>query len=191
MSTLRVFVAVHPSPEVAQASATLQRRLQRAGVSCRWVAESHLHVTLLFLGETPGEAIEPLAATILAVAERHAAFDLAVEGVGAFPSLRNARTVWAGLTRGTAELIALQTDLDQTLTEAGLYAGDRYDFHPHLTLGRLQHPANLSALVAPYADWQGGRCPIDSVAVMASDLSQGSPRYTELCRVALQAAASA
>jgi 2'-5' RNA ligase len=187
MSALRVFLAVRPGEEVTRTLGTLQRRLQRMGVRCRWTSQDHLHLTLLFLGEVPGEAVETLAALVPPVAGLHAAFDMRLSGLGAFPGLRHAHVLWAGVARGTAELIALQTDLDRALTEAGLYAGDRFDFRPHVTLGRLPRPANLAALAEPYADWDGGVCPVDCVAVMASDLSQGRPRYTELCRARLGA----
>ena len=111
MARLRTFLAVDLGPSVRARCVSLQETLGRSGADVKWVEEENLHVTLLFLGEVDAREVLPLSAAVKAVCARHAPFTLRVEGVGCFPNPRRPRVVWAGLTEGGKELIALHDDL--------------------------------------------------------------------------------
>jgi 2'-5' RNA ligase len=58
-------------------------------------------------------------------------------------------------------------------------AGARVDgqqFHPHLTLGRLGRPANVTSWVRLLDAYEGPRWQVDEVALVASYLGEGARR---------------
>ena len=117
------------------------------------------------------------------------AFEMTVGGVSCFGSPRRPRTVWAGLTEGAAELVALHGALETPLLALGCYRREDRPFTPHLTLGRVKGERADDALAAAlpkYADWNGGSAVVEEVRVMSSELRPAGPHYTVLSRAKLR-----
>jgi 2'-5' RNA ligase len=131
---LRLFVAIEPPEAVRQALQQLQR-----GAGVRWIAPEQLHLTLLFLENVPAEFLEPLCRALTTISLP--AFDLALAGLGCFPSPRAPRVLWAGLER-QPRLDELATAIRQAATAGALPVEER-PFTPHLTLGRVREPARF------------------------------------------------
>lgn len=107
----------------------------RPGVS--WTPEPNLHVTLKFLGETPGGRVDPIADLLATSAADVPEFEIAVEGAGGFPSLRAPRILWIGI-RDSLELVGkLHENMENALSGAGFPREGR-PFHPHITVGRAK-----------------------------------------------------
>ncbi|HUJ77567.1 MAG TPA: RNA 2',3'-cyclic phosphodiesterase [Thermoplasmata archaeon] len=102
------------------------------------------HLTLRFLGEVPPERVPFIADRLGDVARAVAPFDLTLEGVGAFPSARNPRIVWVGVTVGREAVIALAERVRASLASEGS-ATEEGPFVPHVTLFRVRAPAGLRA----------------------------------------------
>jgi 2'-5' RNA ligase len=129
---LRLFFSL-PLPEEARAQlAPALAALRAPGLSC--ARAEQLHFTLAFLGELRSAEAALVAG---AAVERHAAFELALGGAGAFPSGRRPRVLWLGVQEGASELVALARTLSDALHAAGL-ALDARPFRPHLTLARVK-----------------------------------------------------
>ncbi len=67
-------------------------------------------------------------------------------GLGFFPNARRPRVFWAGVEAGP-QLAALAGAIEAKLDPLGIPAEKR-DFHPHLTMARIEAPQGTQALVA-------------------------------------------
>ena len=99
------------------------------------------HLTLRFLGELPEELLPAVLEGLTPVAARIAPFDFDLEGVGAFPSPRDPRVVWVGVTMGREQLVELAHQVSEALRPI-VGSPDRSEFIPHLTLFRVRGPGD-------------------------------------------------
>lgn len=113
------------------------------GNRVRWARPENVHLTLRFLGDVQQEDLGDLCAALEEACAKHTPFDASLSGLGAFPSERRARILWAGIGAGSERLRSLAADLDAVLSPLGFEREERA-YTPHLTLGRVRHqPANL------------------------------------------------
>jgi 2'-5' RNA ligase len=189
MSRIRTFIAVDPGRAVRDRLVELQQDLGRAGRGMKWVEPENLHVTLLFLGEVDDREVPDVCRAVTDSCAARDAFVLTVAGVGCFGSPRRPRTVWAGLTGGAPELVALHDALEPPLMELGCYRREDRPFTPHLTLGRVQGgrvAAGLGDALLRFRGWRGGSTEVHEVLVMSSELRPAGPVYTVLSRAKLR-----
>jgi 2'-5' RNA ligase len=135
---VRLFIALAlPEPALAELAAA-QRRLRNGGHPVRWADPQGIHLTLQFLGPTDPALVQPLLAALAQITPTP--FPLHLGPLGAFPSMREPRIVWAGVEGDTAALIALQAAVAQATAPLG-FVPEARPFHPHLTLGRTRSEA--------------------------------------------------
>jgi 2'-5' RNA ligase len=171
---LRLFVALEiPDPVralVEEAVAPLTERHP----SARWVPRQNQHVTLKFLGSTWPRLVDWVRAAIEEVAAARGRFEVGVAGLGAFPSERRARVLWAGLDDADGRMRDLAAALDEALRRE--FAPEKRAFTPHLTLARFDPPVRLDALPAaasaPFA--------VDRLVLFESHLRRPAPIYEPL-----------
>lgn len=147
-----------------------------------WVAPGNLHLTLKFLGQLERERLTRVAAALADVAAGAGPFELAVRGLGAFPTPTRPRVIWVGTDTGGAEAATLAERIDAALAPIGFVPESRR-FTAHVTLGRVREPRRDPALTAAVAVGEGlgfGSFRVESVALMRSDLSPQGARYTPL-----------
>jgi 2'-5' RNA ligase len=164
---VRLFFALQLSKE---ATARLLPVLEGIGHA------SQLHFTLAFLGEQPESS---LALVEEAAAAIHApAFDLAIGGTGAFPSLQRPRVLWLGVTEGAEEISSLAEQLRSALRERGLALDDK-PFRPHLTIARVKDRGAAKALqrIPP---GELARMRANEICLMQSVLGKGGAKHTVL-----------
>jgi RNA 2',3'-cyclic 3'-phosphodiesterase len=95
------------------------------------------HLTLRFFAEVGPEAVERLVAAIPEAARAVAPFDLALGGVGAFPTAARPRVVWLGVARGSDGVLELARRVADVLERAG-FPREPDAFVPHVTLFRVR-----------------------------------------------------
>jgi len=98
------------------------------------------HLTIRFLGEVSRERLEEISSALAGVARATPAFDMILEGVGAFPTSRNPRVVWIGVTQGRTEVSGLAARVTAALDPL-FPSSPRESFVPHLTLFRVRSPS--------------------------------------------------
>src|SRR5262249_36978380 len=183
---LRLFFAV---PVPTDARATIGELIDRVqtGVGdgtarIRWVRVDGLHLTLRFLGATPGRLRPELEAVADTVARAAAPFVAALSGGGAFPSLSRPRSLWVGVREGADRLAGLADGLSRLSAEVGLELETR-PFAAHLTIGRTDGvrlgPAAARAL-AEAAGTMDVRFTADRVVLFRSQLGGGPAPYVAL-----------
>lgn len=133
---MRLFVAVHPPPEVSETLHRAARRLPVAG-EVRWIPPGNIHLTLKFLGDVHEQNLKGIEKALSAIRRRHRPFDAALSGFGAFPSKRKARVLWAGFGEGSEHLHELARDIESVLGPLG-FERERRAFTPHATIGRAR-----------------------------------------------------
>src|SRR5687767_7897801 len=69
--------------------------LRARGADVAWVRNESLHITLRFLGELTDDELE--RALAVPGEPTVGSFKLRAVGLGAFPGLRNAKVMWAGI----------------------------------------------------------------------------------------------
>jgi 2'-5' RNA ligase len=171
---VRLFVAVEV-PEIVRerveaAVGPLRERHPRA----RWVPRQNQHVTMKFLGATWPRLVGWVTRTIGDVARSTPAFSTRVEGLGAFPSERRARVLWAGLEDVDGRLRAIAGALDLSLERE--FTPEKRAFTPHLTIARFEPPVRLEELPAVGSD----PIPVEHLVLFRSHLRRPAPVYEPL-----------
>lgn len=183
---VRAFVAVHlPAPIREKLHAT-QKELESAipEDAVRWAPFEQLHLTLEFLGKVAIERLSDLETALRGVAASHQTLKLSCEAVGAFPSVRNPRVIWAGIKGDLEALLALQSDVHKAVQPWAAEEETRA-YRPHVTLGRVR-PINrrelrkVSDAIAAVTERAFGSWKVDEFALMQSKLSPHGSQHSTL-----------
>jgi 2'-5' RNA ligase len=181
VSTLRLFIAIDMPPVVAQALHDAKLYLSSAGADVRWEAREKYHCTLLFLGDTPEDALEQLASGIAEAARRIHPFPLAYGGIGFFPDRDRPRVIWGGVTDPTGLLETLQS---RVASAAAALIPDlpSEGYQPHVTLGRIRGERNLGRLIQRSESCTFEHPPVThrEVHIVMSQLQPGGSVHTIL-----------
>jgi 2'-5' RNA ligase len=164
----RLFFAVNIPEEV-------KRRISEnvltviPGESWGKVPEENLHVTMLFLGQLPAEAVERLRAQAGQLRDFRG-FDAELQGIGHF----NGRILWIGFGKGGDEFRALCEKL-----QAAVGVRDER-FHPHVTLARnkrMGHRETVALAEKLQKTGFSAKISVKSIELMESILQQPAPKY--------------
>lgn len=170
----RLFVAIALPGDVRAEADRAIESLRPHIPHARWIAPENLHVTVAFVGETAdGDRVVRAAA---AAAGTSAPLALRLEGLGAFPSARRARVVWAGLSGEVPALASVAEALWDRLAGQG-FTREVRPFAAHVTLARLREPAPVAvgdAVAGPAAFTATG------LGVYRSHLGRPAARYERL-----------
>jgi 2'-5' RNA ligase len=181
---MRTFIAIDLTPEIKTELSNLVRKLKPAGTNVKWVAADNYHLTLKFIGETSEEEIEAIKSVLNELVKRHRQFSIAFKGTGSFPQGQSRlRVIWVGVSAGD-ELLAIQTDLDQSLKKKNFSADDR-PFSPHLTIGRVRYPQKQEKLKAELDELSQkdfGLMTVKEITFFQSVLRPEGPEYRVISR---------
>ena len=187
---MRLFVGIEISPAAVNATTELIAELRAARTTLAprsriaWVTAERLHITVRFIGHVDDRRADEIRA-VLAPPLALDPFDLTIAGVGTFPPKGPPRVVWAGLTVGSAELIAIESTVSERLVRAGVPREER-TYNPHLTLARVRDAAGLRpASFAGFGEIGLGTTSVDAITLFESRLSPKGPTYAALARTPL------
>ncbi|MFH1808416.1 MAG: RNA 2',3'-cyclic phosphodiesterase [Pseudomonadota bacterium] len=179
----RLFVATELSAEAQARASSLEEQLRRQlrrRARVRWTRPDGRHVTLCFLGLVADAAVDAVAKVMHDVAARHFGFQVAVHGLGAFPTARRARVLWLGVTDPAGALARLAADLQEGLREAG-HEIDSREFKGHVTLGRVADRSGLDVDDEMELDQaEPISLQVDSIVLFESQLAPSGARYVRL-----------
>lgn len=181
---MRAFVGVPVPPEPALA--TLLEGLAALDADVKVVSPAQLHVTLSFLGDVPEDAA--LAPAIDEATRGVRGLTITLRGVGAFPTTRHPKVVWAGIQRPEA-IAELASRVRDALSRAG-WPGDNKEFRAHVTLARVKShrgEAAVNSFVAEHANQELGEVSANVVRLYRSQLSREGPSYAVLHESPLEA----
>lgn len=185
-ASIRAFICLDIPQSVKQRIDALQRDLRQIGAQVSWVKPDNIHLTLKFLGDVAESRIESIRKAVEIAARATRALEIEVAGTGCFPSPRNPRVLWIGLSDMEGKLAELHRAIESELARER-FPREPKKFSPHLTIGRVRAPHN-AALVAEELISRGfepHNFQADEIIVMRSDLKPTGPIYTPLARIKL------
>jgi 2'-5' RNA ligase len=172
---------------IKEAAAAIQRELMESKADVGWVRSEGMHLTLRFIGEVAQPQLDEIETALAWDAKGIGLLKITVKGIGVFPNPKNPRVIWLGIDPEDDRLSRLQERIDHGLEPLGFRPEER-KFHPHLTLGRVRSSRGLDELMkvlAVHHDFLAGKCVLDHLHLIQSELKPGGSVYTKLWSVAL------
>jgi RNA 2',3'-cyclic 3'-phosphodiesterase len=178
---VRAFIAIHPGREVVERLAHLRDELSEdlPDSAVRW--SNQLHLTTQFLANIDDARVAEYATAIRQACSGIMPLKLCCTGIGCFPSARQPRVIWAGLTGDIEPLQKLKANIDAALEPLG-YVPEKRAFKPHLTIARVRimnarQRQRMPKLVEQFKDENFGEWPVDRIELMQSQLSPKGAQY--------------
>jgi 2'-5' RNA ligase len=170
---MRLFVALDMPWSVREQLAAL------SGVGipgARWVPPENYHLTLRFIGGIPGHVARDVDDALLAIRAR--GFALTLVGMGTFAKGGVSNALWVGVER-TPSLDHLRNKIETALQRCGLEP-ERRKFQPHVTLARLDNPAEgkVVAFVQAHNLFRTQPIPVEHFTLFSSLLTKDHAVYT-------------
>jgi RNA 2',3'-cyclic 3'-phosphodiesterase len=174
----RLFIALKVEPEehLLKMVSSLKSGLRNDSVN--WTSLGNIHITLAFLGDTEEKKINPLCSILKETCTGFGGFQLILKGSGVFRNISDPRIIWTGIA-ASEKLIHLGECIVNGLKTIGIKL-DRRPFNPHLTLGRIKHLTDASALEGLIKQFKNSEfqiIPVTEVILYESILSQSGPVY--------------
>lgn len=178
-----LFVGV--KARTSPALAAVLTRLGGMGRAVRPVRDDQLHVTLKFLGDVEGALVPAIAERMTGIAATAAAFDWALRGAGAFPTVARPSVVWAGADAAD-RFASLAKGIESACEPLG-FPREKRPFRPHVTLARIKFrpPPALGEWLRETAERDFGEQRAEEVVLFRSELSAGGSVYTPVHAVKL------
>ncbi|KPV65326.1 MAG: 2',5' RNA ligase family [Candidatus Bathyarchaeota archaeon BA1] len=186
LEMIRSFIAFDIDNElVLRRFSEVQSMLINTGADLKLVEPKNIHITMRFLGDISphiGDLIHEEMGKV-----SFTSFDVEIRGLGAFPDLRYARVVWAGIRKGANELTNVFNQLEPRLQRLG-FKPDPKGFSPHLTIARVKtgrHKSELIGCIRDLADYEFGIVRAKCLRLKKSVLTPRGPIYStlqEVCR---------
>jgi 2'-5' RNA ligase len=171
---VRSFVAV-PLPERVRAN-VLAAAAELAHVlpGVKWSRKiENLHVTVKFLGPVEESRLAAFGSALVESLGAVPRFGIAVRGMGAFPSPRQANVFWAGVADDDGRLGVVAAIVEETAARLGIGERESRPFRAHVTVGRSKQGVDARAALAGVGDRLFGPAPVGEVCVFESQLGQG------------------
>jgi 2'-5' RNA ligase len=185
---LRLFIAVDPSEHarvrLEKISDGLRAACREVGMKASFQRPEHLHLTLKFLGDVEASKVPEIvsALDVLCATDR---FEIAFEGLGAFPNEKKPNVLWVDVTKGRKELKSLAEQVDRSLLVLG-YPPEQREYQPHLTLARVRRASkDARRVIHPVSPEGAVSSPVTEVVLYRSDLGREGSKYTALARFPL------
>ncbi|MFH1736968.1 MAG: RNA 2',3'-cyclic phosphodiesterase [Actinomycetota bacterium] len=183
----RLFLALPLTDDAKAELEAAQAALSTSLPGAKWVSPDGMHLTLKFLGPVKYDLIEEgIVEAAQKAVKKLKIYKLSLNGLGAFPSDRRPRVVWARVADG-GESERLAGLLDEALRPLGFPTEGR-EFTPHITLARLKTPIILDN---PEIFNQLGKAvrrleiPAEAVTLYESILSREGTKYFALAEFPL------
>jgi RNA 2',3'-cyclic 3'-phosphodiesterase len=171
---IRTFIAL-PLPETVKDALFEVSGMLRKTINARWVKPDAIHLTMKFLGDIDEKNLVSIGERLDDVSSRHPRFVMRLTGLGAFPSVRKARLIWAGIDTDMVGLHKLAASIDDLSANYGVPKEGR-PFTAHITLARLREPSMINLDVR----MRDITFIIDKMHLYKSDLTPQGARYTLL-----------
>jgi 2'-5' RNA ligase len=170
---MRLFVALDLPWAVREQLAALSG----SGIpGARWVPPENYHMTLRFIGETRRDIARDIDDALLALNTR--GFLLTLCGMGTFAKGGVSSALWVGVERNPA-LTHLRGKIETALQRCGLEP-ERRRFQPHVTLARLDNPAEtkVAAFVQAHNLFRTEPVAVEHFTLFSSLLGKDQAVYT-------------
>jgi 2'-5' RNA ligase len=182
MAGIRCFVAIEIPEEVRKAVAQLPQHFRHDARNLRWTRPENIHLTLKFLGDIPEKQLAQVKDSLPEAVSQVRMFSFRVAGLGAFPNLRRARILWAGVHNKDGQLVGLAQRVDDALQAVGI-APEKRHYQPHLTVARVKSSLNggFAEAFSKY-EFEAGLVDVRQLVLMRSELRPSGAVYNPLAK---------
>jgi 2'-5' RNA ligase len=188
---LRLFAGITAPLEWKAALTEFRKRTQPKFSDSfgKWTVEANLHLTLRFFGSVEESEFSAISNALQKVASETKSFSVSPGPLGCFPNPSRPRIVWLGLRGATESLIDLESRLRAATAHFGQPPENR-DFHPHLTLVRVNEARRsdrdlLAELIRKGPAIETPAWTVTELELIRSELKPGGSVYTVLGRFKL------
>jgi 2'-5' RNA ligase len=179
----RLFISINCDTATKASLLAVRDQIKAQSVKGNFSRPENLHLTLVFLGETPEDQMRAISSAITAATQDTTAFTLNFTRTGCFRH-SNKELWWVGADDEASSpsasneasniLTGIRHRLEEQLS-ANSITFDTRPFHPHITLGReIKH---TSSIVLPKIDIT---LPATRISLMKSERINGTLTYTEV-----------
>jgi 2'-5' RNA ligase len=189
---MRAFIAVNLPANVLDSLDAFRMEAAAAvrSKAVRWTDPRQVHLTLRFLGSVPPTAVTDITSALRRAGREFVPFVLRASGLGCFPDLRHPRIFWCGVVGDLEPLRLLHANIQRELASWG--RTEERDFHPHLTLARINNDGpdegrELAAFLEKQSRREFGEWRVESIDLMRSETLPEGARYSCLARVGVGA----
>ena len=120
---------------------------ETSGMAVRWTAPEQLHLTLKFLGNVERQFSNALTEAIAIRAAEESAFEATLTDCSAFGAQQLAQVLVLRLTDPSDAIGSLAKKFDTDAATAFGVPREPRTFVPHVTLGRLKQPTDITKLL--------------------------------------------
>jgi len=185
--TMRLFISLALSSEAIEEIATFINDMPAmAGDNVRWTRRENVHITLLFLGDTPTERIPEVEEQLELAAANTAPFTLRLGETGAFPSYHSPKILWIGLDGEVKRLMQLQGRIEGAMRSIH-FQPERRPFTPHITVGRAERDLEPQYAGDVGFSWrrsvlppERAAIPVTEIQLLRSQFQDGHAVYSKL-----------
>jgi 2'-5' RNA ligase len=185
--SIRSFIAIELNEATQGALAKIQNDLRSLDVNVKWVKSRNIHLTLRFLGHVRPKIMKKIIEGFSDFFKGQSSFDAELTHVGAFPRVEWPRIIWVGIEKNAQSIIDLAQQLENHLCKFGLKKESKV-FAPHLTIGRVRSPKNITALSEALKNYSLSPIPqkISKITLFKSTLTSQGPIYEKLQTIDLK-----
>jgi 2'-5' RNA ligase len=174
-----------PDQDIIGKIVSLESELARTQADLKIVEQENLHFTIKFFGEIGEEEIREIDRNLAGL--RMSAVEVAVKGLGAFPSLQRPSVIWVGVAKEDEyRITALAEQVIEFVRQIGKPEDHRY--HAHITIARVKSARNRDALISfvtKNGEIDFGRTKLDTIKLKSSVLTPRGPIYKDIRAYAL------
>jgi len=141
----------------------------------RWSRKvENMHITVKFLGGVQEDRLTVFGADLQAALKAFPAFEIAVRGMGAFPSLGRANVIWAGIEDPSGGLKRAAAVVEGVAARTRIGQPETRPFRGHVTVGRAKAPVDARAPLSSLGQHLFGVATVDALHVYESQLGGGA-----------------
>lgn len=185
--TMRLFISLEiPTAAIEEIATFINDMPTMAGGNVRWIRRENVHLTLLFLGDTPTEKIHAVKEQLRLAAANTAPFTLRLGETGAFPTYRSPKILWVGLDGDVKRLMQLQGRVEGAMRSIH-FKPERRQFAPHITVGRAERDLEPQYAGDVGFSWrrsvlppERAEIPVTEIQLLRSQFQDGHAVYSKL-----------
>lgn len=137
---MRAFIAIELPENIKNTLSKIQDELKTILPKVSWIKPQNLHLTLKFLGDISPRQFKEIKRIIAEAGQETPAFKVKLDDLGVFPSLRQARIIWAGINQDT--LVKQLAEILETKIAVIGIPKEKREFSSHITIARVKNPLN-------------------------------------------------
>ena len=182
----RLFLAINIPDDIKKKISKKVSLLEPLIPGAKFVGEENWHITLVFLGQQPDEALLPIIGSMKSSASRSSCPEINLSDISYGPLNGTPRMVWLNGDKNISKtLSSLKTSLEDELIKNGVrFKLENREFNTHITLAKFSEISrnNLANLDGSFKDLNWF-FEAESLDLMESRLSGNSAKYEILQRI--------